>query len=101
MQKGKLKKLVVDVGEEEPLTIVTNAPNVRDDSRVVVAKIGAVINDEPVKKTSVGGVMSHGMLCDAPMLGWSGGGAGTAVWLSEDFEVGAPPPDSKPRTERS
>lgn len=25
-----------------------------------------------VKKSSVGGVMSHGMLCDAPMLKWTG-----------------------------
>mmetsp|Transcript_8848 Transcript_8848/g.11671 ORF Transcript_8848/g.11671 Transcript_8848/m.11671 type:complete len:151 (+) Transcript_8848:218-670(+) len=98
--KGKLKKLEVDVGEEEPLTIVTNAPNVREDSRVVVAKVGSVVNDEPVKKASVGGCMSYGMLCDAPMLGWVGGGAGTAALVPDTYEIGSPPPDSRPRMDK-
>jgi tRNA-binding EMAP/Myf-like protein len=42
--KDKLKKLTVDVGGAKPLTIVTNAPNIREaGSRVVVAMIGAVL----------------------------------------------------------
>ena len=49
--------------------------------RVVVAPAGSsVLDDEgelqPVKKASVGGVVSEGMLCDSYMLGWKGGGRG-------------------------
>ena len=38
--KDKLKELKVDVGQDEPLTIVTNAANVEVGKRVVVATIG-------------------------------------------------------------
>ena len=68
--KDKLKELKVDVGQDEPLTIVTNAANVEVGKRVVVATIGAELKDESkVKKAMVGGVTSEGMLCDGPMLG--------------------------------
>ncbi len=50
-----------------------------------------------VKKASVGGVVSEGMLCDAPMLGWTGGGAGTAALVPDSFALGATPPDKRPR----
>ena len=49
---------------------------------MVVATVGAELKDgDKVKRAPVGGVMSEGMLCDGPMLGWAGGGAGTAVPL--------------------
>eukprot|EP00546_Thalassionema_frauenfeldii_P006364 CAMPEP_0178926366 /NCGR_PEP_ID=MMETSP0786-20121207/18491_1 /TAXON_ID=186022 /ORGANISM="Thalassionema frauenfeldii, Strain CCMP 1798" /LENGTH=166 /DNA_ID=CAMNT_0020601477 /DNA_START=100 /DNA_END=597 /DNA_ORIENTATION=+ len=100
---GKVLKICsVDIGSENPITVVTSAPNVRDGSRVVVAPSGStIINDEgeemKVEKTSVGGVMSHGMLCDSKMLGWSGGAAGVAVQVPDNFPLGAAPPSSKPR----
>ena len=100
---GKALKICsVNVGGDEPLTIVTSAPNVRDGSRVVVAPAGStVINDEgeemKVEKTAVGGTMSHGMLCDSKMLGWSGGAAGVAVQVPESIAIGEAPPASKPR----
>ena len=50
-----------------------------------------------LKKTSVGGVMSEGMLCDSRMLGWSGGAEGQAVQIPASIEIGAPPPATKPR----
>lgn len=50
-----------------------------------------------VKKTSVGGVISEGMLCDSYMLGWKGGGKGMAAILPDSFEIGSTPPESKPR----
>ena len=31
------------------------------------------------------------------MLGWSGGGAGTAVYLEDDFELGMMAPQERPR----
>ncbi len=50
-----------------------------------------------VKKATVGGAPSEGMLCDAPMLGWVGGGAGNAALVPDTFALGAPPPDKRPR----
>jgi len=50
-----------------------------------------------VKKASVGGVTSEGMLCDSAMCGWSGSGAGAAALLPGDFPLGAAPPSSRPR----
>ena len=100
-KKDKLKKLLVDVGGPDPLTIVTNAGNVGSRTvgmRVVVACVGAELRDgEKVKRAPVGGVTSEGMLCDGPMLGWSGGGAGTAVLLPDAFNPGDPCPRSRPR----
>ena len=95
-KKDKLKKLLVDVGGPDPLTIVTNAGNVGSRTvgmRVVVACVGAELRDgEKVKRAPVGGVTSEGMLCDGPMLGWAGGGQGTAALLPERFAPGDAPP---------
>ena len=61
--------------------------------RVVVATVGAKLkNEESVKKATVGGVTSEGMLCDAPMLGWVGGGAGAAALLPESYKPAGPSP---------
>ena len=76
--KDRLHKLSVDVGggDDEPLQIVTNASNMKEGSRIVVAPVGSTVrgdDGEPVaiKKAAVGGVMSHGMVCSAVMLGAS------------------------------
>jgi tRNA-binding EMAP/Myf-like protein len=96
--KDKLSKLTVDVGAAEQLTIVTNASNVSEGSRVVVAMLGTELSDGTVvKKASVGGVVSEGMLCDAPMLSWVGGGAGAAAIVPDSFAPGDAPPASRPR----
>jgi hypothetical protein len=50
-----------------------------------------------VQKTSVGGSMSEGMLCDSGMLGWTGGANGVAVQVPESIDIGSAPPSSKPR----
>ena len=50
-----------------------------------------------MKKATVGGVVSEGMLCDSNMLGWSGGAKGVAVQVPDNFELGVAPPTSKPR----
>jgi tRNA-binding EMAP/Myf-like protein len=99
-KKEKLKKLSIDIGADDPVDIVTNAGNVGTRTvgcRVVVATVGASLSDgETVKKTTVGGVSSQGVLCDGPMLGWSGGGAGTAVLLPDTFNPGDQCPGTKP-----
>lgn len=48
-----LKRLSVDVGGERTLQIVTNAPNVQADKRVVVAQVGAVVRGEAVTKATI------------------------------------------------
>jgi len=102
--KGKpLKACEINIGnEQDPITVVTSASNVREGSRVAVAPVGSTVIDESgseitIAKTSVGGVMSEGMLCDSLMLGWAGGAAGLAVQIPESIEIGASPPNEKPR----
>ena len=100
--KANLKKTTVDIGSgRDPLVIVTNAPNIREGTRTVVAMIGSEIevNGETItiSKTVVGGVSSEGMICDSVMLGWSGGAAGICVQIPASFELGAAAPSQKPR----
>merc|ERR1719350_944225 len=45
--KDKLKSCEVDVGHC-CLKIVSNAPNIKEGVRVVVAAVGAIVNDEPL-----------------------------------------------------
>ena len=73
--------------------MVTNAKNVRESSRVIVALPGALVPSETdfedkveVKETSVGGVKSEGMFCDERMLGW-GTQVGVAVQAPKELEV--------------
>lgn len=101
--KDKLSKLQIDIGDVQPHQIVTNAGNVKLGDHVVVALIGASIGDpddgEVVKKTLVGGVASHGMVCDGPMLGWGAANKGRAAVLPATYAVGSAPPASRPRAE--
>ena len=60
----------VDVGEAEPLQIVTGAPNVHEGDLVPVAKVGAVLpGGVSIKKSKLRGVDSYGMCCSGPELG--------------------------------
>eukprot|EP00559_Dactyliosolen_fragilissimus_P005260 CAMPEP_0184861944 /NCGR_PEP_ID=MMETSP0580-20130426/6519_1 /TAXON_ID=1118495 /ORGANISM="Dactyliosolen fragilissimus" /LENGTH=176 /DNA_ID=CAMNT_0027359627 /DNA_START=31 /DNA_END=561 /DNA_ORIENTATION=- len=102
-KSGKaLKACKVDIGNEDPILVVTSASNVREGSRVAVALEGTTFKDgegeiRTVTRASVGGVVSEGMFCDSFMLGWSGGGKGVAAQLPDYFEIGSAPPSSKPR----
>lgn len=101
--KDSLKVVAVNIGESEDVTIVTNASNIRLDTKTVVATIGTEVDCDgetiTIKKTNVGGVMSNGMICDSVMLGWSGGSAGTCINLQNypEFKIGDPAPREKPR----
>ena len=99
--KDKLKALKVDIGDGVEISVVTNAPNIREGTRTCIATVGSEIeiNGEPqvVMKTTIGGVISEGMVCDSIMLGWSGGAAGIAVQVPDHFALGSPAPSSKPR----
>lgn len=97
--------------EDKWIPVVTNTKYVEAGWKVVVACLGAIVpagatlaptEDEDgdiirIKKRSVQGVESRGMLCDCPMLGWSGGAKGIVQRLPDTFEIGVAPPDSRPR----
>ncbi len=102
----KLKKCKVDVGEgeEKAITVVTNDSKVREGDRLIVARIGARVpassTEEEgtivVKKTSVAGTSSEGMLCDAPMLQWGNGSKGVAYRVPDSIDLGSCPPRIAP-----
>lgn len=74
-------------------------------NRLAVVPVGSKFLDESgdeivVKKTSVGGVTSEGMFCDARMLGWVGGAEGVAAQIPDSAEIGSAPPDTKPRSDK-
>ncbi|KAF0684993.1 Aste57867_23022 [Aphanomyces stellatus] len=103
--KTKLRAVKVqpDAGDDPSteLTIVTNARVDDGESRyIVVATAGSIVTidgeDIEVKKATVGGRKSEGMVCDSPMLGWKGGAAGAAVFLPNTFTVGDEPPAARP-----
>lgn len=89
--KDKLKRLVVDVGTER-LTIVSNAPNIREGTRTIVATIGTEVEidgeSQVVKRVAIAGVQSEGMVCDSCILGWAGGAAGIAVQVPDSYGKG-------------
>ena len=60
----------VDVGQEQPIQIVTGAPNVKAGDIVPVALCGAELpNGMKIKKGKLRGVESNGMLCSLGELG--------------------------------
>ena len=60
----------VDVGEEEPVQIVTGASNVNPGDYVPVAKHGSTLpNGVKIKKGKLRGVVSNGMMCSLGELG--------------------------------
>ena len=102
--KKTYQNLEIDVGDAEPLKVVTNG-KVSEGQRVVVACVGAIVpagaapDDEGiivVKRGSIQGKPSHGMLCDSPSLGWHGP-RGVAAPISDVWDIGSCPPESKQR----
>ena len=70
----RLSVCQVNIGEPAPLTIVCGAPNVVAGMRVPCALIGARLSGEngaafDIKRSSLRGVESQGMLCSARELG--------------------------------
>jgi len=65
----KLKVCSVDVGADEPLSIVCGASNVEEGGLYPVATIGAVLpGNFKIKKSKLRGEPSFGMLCSASEL---------------------------------
>ena len=81
----KLTLCTVDAGGEK-LKVVCGAPNVRAGMKVPLAKIGARLPGVEIRKTSLRGVESEGMLCSARELGLSDDHSGL---LELEGKVGA------------
>jgi phenylalanyl-tRNA synthetase beta chain len=80
----KLKIATVDNGHGETLHIVCGAPNVATGQKVIVAPAGTTIyptNGEPftIKKATIRGVESNGMLCAEDEIGLGTGHEGIIV----------------------
>ncbi len=69
-EADKLKVCLVDINEEEDLTIVCGASNVDKGQKVIVAKVGAKLpNNIEIKKATIRGIESKGMICSLEELG--------------------------------
>ena len=101
-QRDKLRIVTLDIGGGREISVVTNAV-VYADTIVCVALPGSTVTvdgeETAVKAVTLFGAKSEGMLCDCPMLGWSGGGVGTAatIPLAANVAPGAPVPAARPR----
>ena len=58
----------VDIGSEK-LNIICGAPNVREGIKVIVALDGAILPGGTIKKTTILGMESNGMICSIAELG--------------------------------
>ncbi len=71
----KLVVTKVDVGEGEPIQIVTGAPNLYVGAIVPVALVGATVYHgsslEKIKKGKLRGIESNGMMCSIEELGFT------------------------------
>ena len=90
----KLKITSVNVGEDEPLTIVCGAPNVDKGQKVVVATVGNTIYPilgEPfkIKKAKIRDHVSMGMICAEDEIGIGQSHDGIIV-LDNKWKPGTP-----------
>ena len=103
-KKKDLKKVLIDVigdgDEDKCIQVVTNAKYVDPGWKVVVASLSDDTNAVQLKKTSVGGVKSEGMICDSGMLQWTGGAKGAIQRLPDAYAIGDKPPLSRPSGEQ-
>jgi phenylalanyl-tRNA synthetase beta chain len=76
----RLKVCMVELGEEQPATIVCGAPNVAAGQTVAVARPGAVMPDgTKLKQAKLRGVVSEGMILSEAELEISTGGEGIMI----------------------
>lgn len=85
----------VDLGGEEPVTIVCGAPNAAKGQLVVVAPVGSTMpGGFQIKKAKLRGVPSNGMICSEREMGLSDDHSGILVLPETDrhgnpFKVGS------------
>ncbi|AZB72723.1 phenylalanine--tRNA ligase subunit beta [Synechococcus elongatus] len=89
----RLSVCQVEIGQEEPVTIVCGASNVRADIWVAVATLGSYLPciDLKLKPTKLRGVRSEGMICSLSELGLTKESEGIHIF-SEDADLKAGQP---------
>ncbi|THH36518.1 phenylalanine--tRNA ligase subunit beta [Neolewinella litorea] len=90
----RLSLTSVDVGQNEPVSIVCGAPNVAADQHVLVATVGTTLyptEGDPltIKKGKIRGEVSEGMICAEDELGLGTSHDGILV-LDRPYEPGTP-----------
>lgn len=90
----KLKITSVDVGKDEPLSIVCGAPNVNKGQKVVIATVGSTIyptSGEPykIKKAKIRDHVSMGMICAEDEIGIGQSHDGIII-LEDKWKPGTP-----------
>ncbi len=83
----RLNVLTVDVGQNEPLTIVCGAQNVSVGMKAPCALVGATLPGIEIKQAKVRGVASFGMMCSDKELGLAEESSGL-MELAADAVVG-------------
>ncbi|MCL1821752.1 MAG: phenylalanine--tRNA ligase subunit beta [Prolixibacteraceae bacterium] len=83
----------VDVGADEPLSVVCGAPNVAAGQTVVVATVGTVLytgdKEFTIKKSKIRGEISEGMICSETEIG-VGNDASGIIMLPNEVKSGTP-----------
>ena len=83
----KLKICQIDIGENEPVQIVTNDGKIEIGNFVPVATVGTQLPTFKIKKGKLRGVMSFGMLCSTEEFGIPRVGEGVVVLDSSIGEL--------------
>lgn len=73
----------------ETLQIVCGAPNIAEGQLVPLAQIGAILPEFKIKKSTIRGIESFGMLCASDELGLSSDHSGIII-LPKNYEIGKP-----------
>ena len=95
----RLRLATVDAGDDEPATVVCGAPNIAVGQTIAFAREGARLIDahsgkpRTLKRSSIRGVESAGMVCSDRELGISDEHEGIKV-LAQDAVVGTPLADA-------
>ena len=86
----RLSVCKVDIGADEPLSIVCGASNVRADIFVPVATVGTYLPaiDLKLKPTKLRGEPSSGMICSLTELGLEKESAGIYIFESDQLQPG-------------
>lgn len=90
----KLNCTTVNIGADEPLSIVCGAPNVEVGQKVVVSTVGSILYPSDgesfeIKKSKIRGQVSEGMICAEDEIGIGQGHDGIMV-LDGSAVVGTP-----------
>ncbi|MFM6063049.1 MAG: phenylalanine--tRNA ligase subunit beta, partial [Microcystis panniformis] len=86
----KLSVCQVDIGQENPSTIVCGAPNARADILVPVATLGTHLPkiNLTIKPAKLRGVKSEGMICSLAELGLTKDSEGIHIFSQENLSLG-------------